>query len=384
MEENREYNRRPLDIAFAVIMTITIIFGTYFAVKMIQVKYFSDDSTAKLPSQSYYYSKLDTTQQDAYNALKKEINDMPKFILLPDGMDIDSVNMVIETFRADNSFSAFIAVDKMSFVDSYFIDGLKVTYTMSKDEYEKIENTLNSKIESIVSSVPEGLDDFEKEVYLHDYLIENTDYEINNKPLSNTVCGALIDKKSACVGYAQAMKMLLNAVGIDCITVCGEADDGTRQENHMYNQVKIEGEWYNLDPTWDDAVGEYPTLTHKFFNLTDKDLSKTHKAYIDVNECNAVSNNYFVKKGLLFDSYNEECKDKIFKEIAKSTDSAPAEIRFSSEEEYQKACQKLVAEDIFLGQDKIKALNSKQIDIENTGIIRCDSLNIVEFKVSYK
>ena len=384
MGENKENNTRPLHIAFAIFLTVTAIVVVLLAGIIIKNRLFSDDSTAKLPSQSYYYSKLNETQQDAYNALKKEINDMPKFILFPEGMDIDSVNKVIEAFRADNTFSAFIAVDKMSFVDSFLIDGIKVTYTMSEDEYKKIANELFSKINSVVSSMPKGLDDFEKEVYLHDYIIKTTEYEINKKPLNNTVYGALIDKKSACVGYAQAMKMLLNAVGIDCITVCGEADDGTRQENHMYNQVKIEGEWYNLDPTWNDAVGEYPTLTHKFFNLTDKEFNKTHRAYIDVNECNAVSNNYFVKKGLLFDSYNVECKEKIFEEIAKSTDSAPAEIRFSSDEEYQKACKRLVAEDIFLGQDKIKALCSKQIDIENTGIIRCDSLNIIEFKVSYK
>lgn len=384
MDGKAERNKRILKrlITYALIAALVfcaIVIG-------IQLKAFtnSNNSTQNLYSKGYYYSRLSEDEKKAYDAVCNNIHDMPQKLLLPATADIDSVNKVIEAFRADNCFTELLAADKISFVDSFLGNYLTISYTMTQEEYRKLEDELNRKIDSIISNMPRCRNDFEKELYLHDYIVKNTQYEINKKPLSNTAYGALVENKSACVGYAQAMKMLLNKADIQCITVCGEADDGKRSENHMWNQVKLSGQWYNLDPTWDDAVGETPTLTHKFFNLTDSELKKTHTPYVSVNECTASADNYFVEMGLLFDSYDEQCKNKIFEEIARASVSEPAEIRFSSKDEYKRACKKLIEQDIFLGKDKIEAISSKQIDIENTGIIRCDNLCIIEFKVSYK
>ena len=48
-----------------------------------------------------------------------------------------------------------------------------------------------------------------------------------------------------CEGYARAMKILCDRVGISCICMAGR--------NHMWNAVRYESVWYLLDATWDDG-----------------------------------------------------------------------------------------------------------------------------------
>lgn len=53
----------------------------------------------------------------------------------------------------------------------------------------------------------------------------------------------------------------------------------SRGENHAWNLVNIEGEYYHLDATWDDPISENgeSVIRYNFFNLKDDEISLTHK-----------------------------------------------------------------------------------------------------------
>lgn len=57
-----------------------------------------------------------------------------------------------------------------------------------------------------------------------------------------------------CEGYAKAMQILCTKAGIKCIPVAGKAYDGGAVQPHLWNKVMIDGEWTNVDLTWDDPV----------------------------------------------------------------------------------------------------------------------------------
>lgn len=60
-----------------------------------------------------------------------------------------------------------------------------------------------------------------------------------------------------CEGYARALKVLCDRVGIGCVLVDGTARDpyDGAFEPHMWNNVRIDRTWYGVDATWNDPFG---------------------------------------------------------------------------------------------------------------------------------
>ena len=69
------------------------------------------------------------------------------------------------------------------------------------------------------------------------------------------IYGALVKNKCVCEGYAKAFKYLVDNMNIPCVMVIGKAtnSNGTT-ENHAWNYVQINQNWYAVDCTWDDPV----------------------------------------------------------------------------------------------------------------------------------
>ncbi|MBO7703077.1 MAG: hypothetical protein J6S26_01430 [Solobacterium sp.] len=104
-----------------------------------------------------------------------------------------------------------------------------------------------------------------RELCIHDSLAQSVEYD-TNASYHQTAWSALVDGRSVCAGYARAYQYLMTKSGIPCYYATGWSG-----ENHGWNIVELDGEYYNVDVTWDDTAD-----THAFFNRTDADLSATH------------------------------------------------------------------------------------------------------------
>lgn len=101
-----------------------------------------------------------------------------------------------------------------------------------------------------------GLNDYFKVKRVHDYIIENTEYD-QNLTSNNVynVYGTIMQHYAVCEGYSKSMKYLLDAANIPCVIVCGVAQNSNGQaESHAWNYVKLDDKWYAIDVTWDDPV----------------------------------------------------------------------------------------------------------------------------------
>ena len=77
-----------------------------------------------------------------------------------------------------------------------------------------------------------------------------------------------------CLGYSSTFQLLMDLSGVECITVVGAAF-GSR-EDHAWNMVKLDGEWYCVDVTWDDPTGAARNgRHHRYFNVTSAYLRET-------------------------------------------------------------------------------------------------------------
>lgn len=147
---------------------------------------------------------------------------------------------------------------------------------------------LHKCIEIISEVITEDMTDYEKELAIHDYIIEHADYDENALIYSDWFTqyadqpyGTLIDGNAICLGYASSFKLLLNMLGIECLFIKGDVYD--TYVYHAWNLVKLGTNWYAVDVTWDDPVNQH-TVSHKYFNVTDTVLINsghhlTHNGY---------------------------------------------------------------------------------------------------------
>lgn len=182
-------------------------------------------------------------------------------------------------------------------------------YTVAKSEREEMRKELKKKIDELVTSVKNLSSDYEKELYFYDYLCNNTEYQLEGE-LVHTAYSTLCEGKALCEGYSRAFKLLCNGAGIECDLISGTAGD----EAHMWNVVKIDGEYCYADVTWDDRDD---SLDYLYFNITYNQLINDHTlspVFSALNAeklkdsasynfksygCNTKTNSYFLKNNLI-------------------------------------------------------------------------------------
>lgn len=176
-------------------------------------------------------------------------------------------------------------------------------YDDTRDNIIKKNNMVNAKVSKIVSSITNsGMKDYQKELALHDYVVNHAKYDtradtnLESMPQdSYTAYGILINGVGVCQGYADAMYRLLKEAGIENKMVVGSANNGTGWVGHAWNIVKIQGQYYQLDATWDDPVTSDGSnvLLHDYFNITDSELSIDHQwENLQYPKCNSTKYNY--------------------------------------------------------------------------------------------
>ncbi len=132
------------------------------------------------------------------------------------------------------------------------LDQSKTTFFEKAEEILKVARTLES--------------DYEKEKYVHDKLLSKVTYDAN-ADLNQSAYSALVNGKTVCAGYARAFQYLMQQLEIPCF-YCG----GYSGENHAWNIVKLYGDYYNVDTTWDDTS----PYTYDYFNRSDAEFADTH------------------------------------------------------------------------------------------------------------
>ena len=160
---------------------------------------------------------------------------------------------------------------------NYFIDG----FNTSEEVEEAIKFVENSENE-ILSTVTEK-NDYYKIVKIHNWIVDNVEYNLYESNNNANIYGALKDRKVVCEGYARLFKSLMDKLEIPCVIISGEGidlDTGTR-ENHAWNYVYLKGNWYAIDTTWDDPViignGTVSRdVRYKYFLKGSNNFNKSH------------------------------------------------------------------------------------------------------------
>lgn len=140
-------------------------------------------------------------------------------------------------------------------------------------------NTINSILNSIIKP---GMTETEKIRTVHNWIVCNTTY--NDKYYDrgdsfNHVSNLLNNKTGVCQGYSVTFYIFMKQMGIPCTLVMGKTDN----VSHAWNAVKLDGNWYYIDVTWDDPVvngtSNYPggdNISYEYLLCTYNHISMTH------------------------------------------------------------------------------------------------------------
>ena len=221
----------------------------------------------------YYYNNLNDIEKEAYVTMYSSFMSFDdSFVMEIDGENLKYVFTAVlydnpHIFWVDNDYQYSENEKSVSFTPNY---------RNSSVEAQQLTIELNNKINEIVSYANSFNTEYEKELYIHNYICENTVYdEALSQEGGDSAYDSLINGKAICEGYSRAVQILLDAVDIDNYLVVGDSESNGEIEPHMWNVVKIDNLNYYLDATWDDS-GADDTTVYFYFNVNDKMISKDH------------------------------------------------------------------------------------------------------------
>ena len=134
------------------------------------------------------------------------------------------------------------------------------------------ETALSKKVVEIADKF-RHLSDVDKVMAVHDYLIDHIEY--SNPHIRSFAYGALIEGKAVCQGYAQSLAMILNNLNVECHTIVAMTK-GSNPVLHEWVRVKLDGEWYYIDLTWDDTPWA-EDKNYKYFLINTNMISRDHE-----------------------------------------------------------------------------------------------------------
>ena len=193
----------------------------------------------------------DHSTDDTNNDNQNEDNQMYETVItmserttlsLSDDITQEDISIIYRALRYDHPEIYWIQAYK------YIVDGNNMyfypTYLVNTEEKSLYDNQLEDWTDGIIKAVDKDWSDYEKELALYDFLVENTEYNLS-APLNQSLISA-VQGESVCLGYTKAFKYLCDKVGLECIVVEGISKDGV---GHSWNKVNIDGNWYNVDST---------------------------------------------------------------------------------------------------------------------------------------
>ncbi len=203
----------------------------------------------------------------------------------------------------------------------YLMDKAAGVYYLRVSTYIQVSDSNYPSVRSIVQSAVAQCNnetdgsDYQKALWLHDWLLDQLEYD--NTLKWSSAESALTRGLGTCQAYESAYSMLLSTAGIE------NAETRDTYDGHTWNAMKLDGEWYQVDCTWDDSSDNWYNFDQRrlYFGLTDELMAVAHPGHSSIytvsgygTRSTTLKNNYFVKSGEAqqwVDSYKDRIQNSL-------------------------------------------------------------------------
>ena len=168
--------------------------------------------------------------------------------------------------------------------------------SVSDDKYPSVDSIVQSAVAECNRKTDGS--EYAKALWLHDWLLDQLEYDKTLKWSSAE--SALTRKLGTCQSYESAYAKLLTAAGIE------NSETRDKYDGHTWNAMKLDGQWYQTDCTWDDSSDNWYSFDQRrlYFGLTDELMAIAHPGHSKIyttddykTRSKSLADNYFVRAG---------------------------------------------------------------------------------------
>lgn len=254
---------------------------------------------------NYYYDQLNKEQQRAYYAMKEGLLNLKDSFGVPmlSQKELTDIYFLIRMDCPEIFYS-------VTFTYKYYPDSTMVEmvpqYLFPKNKIKEHRQAMEARVKKLANQAVD-LDERGKELFIHDFIVKNVKYDKLKKEYSHEIIGALGNGVAVCEGMAKAVKILCDALGIWCIIALSEANpDKGIKYRHAWNVIRIGGQYYHLDATFDNTLSKDDTVRYDYVNLSDRQIFRDHEPVIwKVPACNDNDSFYYREKKLSWTTIEE-------------------------------------------------------------------------------
>lgn len=270
----------------------------------------------------YYRSMIAGDEQELYDLILDGMLGHDTSIILTAGIEDKlpkMMQMILndhpEIFWVDGAYQYTAYDDKTD---------LEVNYLYREDEIKTRTNEIEATVNEFnLLLSPEDTDyDIVRKVYL--YLIDTVEY-VSDSSDNQNIYSSLVNRESVCAGYSKATQYLLQRNGIQALYVSGLANGSYGWDNHAWNIVRCDGEYYQVDTTFGDGytnpdvrMAELGIHNYAYLCIDDDTMYRNHQPSqeLTIPRCDSLELNYYLQNGLYADNFDEEVvqsmRDSVF------------------------------------------------------------------------
>ncbi len=180
----------------------------------------------------YYYSNMNKPHQTAYHAMKSGLIDLSPSFTIPklEGRELQEIFFKL---RLDCP-EIFYAV---GFRYRYYKDDSNIEmlpeYLFNKKKVKEHQAAMEARIARLTRPV-KAKTEWEKEIYIHDFISTHVRYDKLKKPYSHEIIGPLGQGVGVCEGIAKTVKILCDDLGIWCIIAVSDSNAEKRLNTAMH------------------------------------------------------------------------------------------------------------------------------------------------------
>ena len=171
-------------------------------------------------------------------------------------------------------------LDYVSGIEYYYLDnaddddactltGFELCYLIDEDLQASYTQSVDAAVDEVVAQVRASSAVSDEEVALAAAQALQARCLGVSGNTSTLFCayGCLVEGNAVGKGFADAYKLVLDQLGIDCLVLC---DTGAPEgEGTYWNLVKVDGAWYHVDLYWDSRTKESEQATLLYFLCND-------------------------------------------------------------------------------------------------------------------
>ena len=223
----------------------------------------------------YYYHHMSPLEQEVYRALREGLSQVRPTVVVP-RLEGKALGEVLFKLRLDLPELFYVTGFSYRFHPAGSHVEVLPEYLFPKAKVLTHQKAIQARVERLCRPLQKK-SPWEQAEAIHDLLCTTVHYDKLKKPYSHEVIGPLTQGVGVCEGIAKSVKLLCDTLGIWCILVLSEADpEHGVKYRHAWNIVKLGGQYYHLDATFDNTLSQGGELRRDYLFLDDKRAFRDH------------------------------------------------------------------------------------------------------------